>query len=378
MGMAVTDRLSTELDRLASFEPGGSPVISLYLNLTANQHGRDQFEAFLRKELNERLRTYPAGGPELRSLEQDAEQIREYMTMLDPAANGLALFACSAAGLFEPFVLSVPIPEHRLYISDRPHLYPLARALDAAPRYAVVVANTHSARIFVVAANMLRVAEEVHGVKTRRHKMGGWAQARYQRHIDNYHEQHAKEVVAVLSRVVKDEQVEAVLIGGDEVIVPLLKDYLPKDLAARIVDVLKLDVRAPEREVLDTTLETMRGQDAETDRAKVDQVLSEYRANGLGIVGVKETALALERGQVDELLVTAAANAAPGGSADNGSGAQEVSEQTAEQLIVKARQTSATIRFIEDPSLLSEVGGVGALLRFKLESPAEGRGASRS
>jgi len=35
-------------------------------------------------------------------------------------------------------------------------------------------------------------------------------------------------------------------------------------------------------------------------------------------------------------------------------------------LIAQARNTSAKIRVIEDPSLLAPVGGVGAFLRFKL------------
>jgi peptide subunit release factor 1 (eRF1) len=36
------------------------------------------------------------------------------------------------------------------------------------------------------------------------------------------------------------------------------------------------------------------------------------------------------------------------------------------ELIARAQQTSARIRFIEDASLLADVGGVGALLRFRL------------
>jgi peptide subunit release factor 1 (eRF1) len=38
----------------------------------------------------------------------------------------------------------------------------------------------------------------------------------------------------------------------------------------------------------------------------------------------------------------------------------------ADELVTKAQQTSARIRFLEDPQLLEDVGGVGALLRFKI------------
>jgi peptide subunit release factor 1 (eRF1) len=34
-------------------------------------------------------------------------------------------------------------------------------------------------------------------------------------------------------------------------------------------------------------------------------------------------------------------------------------------LVTRARQTGARVTFIEDPALLSGVGGVGALLRYR-------------
>ena len=369
--MATTDHLTAQLDKLASFDPGPFPVVSLYLNAQPNERGRDNFEPFLRKELAERVRTYGAGGPERTSLERDAEKIREHLSSIPASANGIALFACSAGDLFEVVELALPIDEHRLYISDQPHLYPLAKLADAHPKYAVVVADTRSARIFVVAANEVMRTEQVAGTPTRRHKMGGWSQARYQRHIENYHVQHAKEVVDVLAGVVRSEGINSILIAGDEVIVPMLKEEMPKELSERLVDVLKLDVRAAEREVLDATIAAMKAQDTVTDRERVEALLDAYRSNGLGVVGAEATAQALEMGQVDELIITGVADVIDPGSVGGAPDETRASERSAEEraadeLIAKARQTAATIRIIEDGSLLEAVGGVGAFLRFKV------------
>jgi peptide subunit release factor 1 (eRF1) len=41
-------------------------------------------------------------------------------------------------------------------------------------------------------------------------------------------------------------------------------------------------------------------------------------------------------------------------------------ERIANELVVKARQTAAKIRFIEETALMDAVGGVGAFLRFKV------------
>jgi len=369
--MPELDQLTVQLDRLAAFEPGPYPVVSLYLDMRPDQHGRDNFEPFLRKELSERLATYPAG-PERESVEKDMERIREYVGHVDPAANGLAIFASSGADLFEAMQLAAPIPEHRLFISDEPHLYPLARALDEYPRYVALVADTSSARIFVFAMNRLVDERTLEGTKTRRHKMGGWSQARYQRHVDNYHVRHAKEVADALARIVRDEQPTAIVVAGDEVILPLLREQFPKEVSDRVTDVLKLDIRASEREVLDATLAAMREHDRDTDRERVEALLGAYRGNGLAVIGADAVARALELGQVDELIIAAAPDriavpaAANGGNESASAADRSPQERTADELVTKARQTAARIRFIEDPALTESFGGIGAFLRFKV------------
>jgi peptide subunit release factor 1 (eRF1) len=342
--------ISAQLDRIAEFDPGPFPLISLYLNLQSNERGRESFEPFLRKELTERLRTYPPHGPEHESLEQDAAKIREYVAGVDRSMNGLALFAASGAGFFEPIPLAAPIDTHRLSIASRPHLYPLARLLDEYPRYLALLSDTHSARIFVFALNTLERRATVDNTKVKHHKQGGWAQARFQRHVENFHLQHAKEVVDAVVRIVRDDRIDRVIVSADEAILPTLQAHYPKDLAERIVDIVRLDVRAPEREVLETTVAALRERDAETDRERVDALVTAYRSGGLACVGEEQVRAAFELGQVDELVVTAA----------------PPDERAWDDMIGGARRTAATVRFIEDPSLLAPVGGIGAFLRFAL------------
>jgi peptide chain release factor subunit 1 len=348
--MSTTEQLSAQLDRLASVDAGPFPVISLYLDLQPDEHGRDQFEPFLRKELAERVQTYPVKGPERHSLEQDAAKIRDYVSRLDGSLNGLALFASSGADLFEAIPLAAPIDAHRLYISNHPHLYPLARVLDEYPRYLALLTDTHSARIFVFATNMVVKSEQIESPKTKHHKQGGWSQARYQRHTENVHLQHAKEVIDAVERVMREEAIDTILVSGDDVILPMLREHFPKAIAERIVDVMKMDVRAPEHEVLAATVAALREHDAITDRERVEELIGAYRAGGLATVGAANVRRAFELGQVDELVITAS---------------QEPSEE-ADELIRQAHTTSATVRFIEDAALLAPVGGVGAFLRFKL------------
>ena len=374
--------LRAQLDRLAAFEPVDLPVISLYLDMQPNEHGRDQFRPFVRKVLGERQRTYPSGTPARRSFDADLDRINTFLDEnVEPSANGLAIFACQGANLFETMQMNAAIDDHWLFVGPVPHLYPLARLSDRYPRYAALLVDTNSARLLVFSLARTESQQEVKNVKTRKTSMGGWSQARYQRHIDNFHEQHMKEVVDILDRVVREEAINQVVISCDEVARPLLMEEMPKHLADKVVDLVHMDINSPEHQVLRETLDALRAKEAKTDQEHVDAMIDAWRGSGLAVVGPEDTLEALQMGQVDELLI--AANPAalrraewvpPGttpGPVDVDTSAPDAGLDNerlklADELVTKAHASNARIRFIENLDLLSDVGGVGALLRFKI------------
>lgn len=372
--------LRGQLDRLSAFEPVDLPVISLYLDMQPDQHGRDQYRTFVRKVLGERLKSYASGRPARESLEKDVERINAFLDEnVERSANGLAVFACHGAHLFETIQLAAPIDDHWLFIGPVPHLYPLARVNDQYPRYAALLVDTNAARLFVFSLGVTELQQEIANVKTRKTSMGGWSQARYQRHIENFHAQHMKEVVEVLDRVVREEAIERIVASCDEIARPLLMQELPQHLADKVVDVVRMDINTPEHEVLKASLDALRANDATTDEERVEQVLGAWRAGGLGVVGPDDTLAALQMGQVEELLIAARpdalrrARAVPPGTTP---GPVEVETsapaadpdrlKTADELVTKAQATSARIRFIENTDLLQDVGGVAAILRFRI------------
>jgi len=357
---ASIDTIETILDRLARFEPSPLPVISLYLNLQADQHGKANYASFLKKELAARARTYETGSPERASFDQDAGRIEQYLaTEVGPAVNGLALFACSGSdGFFAAVPVDVPVDAHRLTVASEPHVYPLELLLDRHPRHAVVLADSQSARIFVFGLGQTIARETVSGDKVRRTSAGGWSQMRYQRRMDNLQAEHVRELVAALDAMVRAEDVAHIILAGDDVTTSLIKNELPKELAEKVVEVLKLEIRTPEQEIMAAATTALRRHDEKTDAEVIERVLGDYRSGGLAVAGLEETRDALEKGQVDELYLSTPAEDA--GSA---------TPVTGDELVAKARQTSATVRFIEDAALLSSVGGVAAALRYRVEAP---------
>src|SRR5687767_14402970 len=166
--------LADQIRQLAAFEPTDVPVLSLYLDLSPDQQGRDGHTAFVRKALAQRVRSLPANTPARESLEADAARIDAYLRdSVRPSANGLALFTSSGAGFFDAVQLDTPLDRHLLFSGPVPHLYPLVRLVDQYPRYAAVMLDTHQAQIYVFGLNTVERGTDVVNEKTRRSSVGG-------------------------------------------------------------------------------------------------------------------------------------------------------------------------------------------------------------
>ena len=107
----------------------------------------------------------------------------------------------------------------------------------------------------------------------------------------------------------------------------------------------------------------------------------------MGTLGVEDTLAALANGQVEELILAANIESLdyskkkikkiikayePG---DETAPAEAVSAiddaaSIADQLIIRAINTSARITFVKDESLLEKDGGVGSILRFSMNAQA--------
>lgn len=375
----ATEQLNEVLERVIEFDSGGLPVVSLYLDAQANPQGRDQYNRFIRREFSALEKRFDLRTPEGESVRRDAERIEKYLAEeVRPSANGIVIFACAGKDEFFLAVqLDAPINTHQLFVFDRPHLYPLARLMDESRNYAVLVADTNRARIFVFGRGRMIANDEVQSDSLSHTQVGGWSQLRYQRHVENLHLHHAKDTIEALDRVVREDAIEHVIIAGDEVIIPLLREQMSLELAKKVDDTTRLDIRTPDHEIMKRTLESLRAREAAVDKTKIDQLKAAVNGGRLGVSGTADTLAALSNGQVDELFLAAAMNEidqepdevsailkayAPG--AENETPDPGRRRIIVDELIRRARATGARIRFIADTSLLKAMGGVGATLRY--------------
>src|SRR4051794_61847 len=293
------------LESLVDFEPTGFPFLSIYLNTEPNETGKKDFEVFLRKQFSEHGAILEASSSEKESFEADEKRINEFIESLDPSTRGVAVFASSGSdGIFKRFEFEVPFEENSFHVEDRPFLAPLLKLFSQNPPFAVVAADTNHANIYTFRRGKTIDVEEIQNTKTNRSEVGGWSQMRYQRAIDNFHQQHAKDIVGELEKLVREDGIERFILCGDEaVIIPTIKAELSKELEDKIVSTLSLNVETPEHEIRERAKEALNEYELEADKEKIEYLLEHNYDEGVGVTGLEKTLTALMNGQVQELYV---------------------------------------------------------------------------
>jgi peptide subunit release factor 1 (eRF1) len=304
---------------------------------------------------------FPAPSPTLKrredldALQADVARVESYLaTDFPTATQGLAVFACGPAGLFETIESGKPF-ETQISFGKRPQLYQLARMLDDLETAVVAVVDTNTARLFVVRTGFMN---EVGGPDRKdndeyhKTKVGGWSQARYQRHVQNNREEFAKLAAEAIEQLVEREGATRLIIAGNEVGLPLLKDALSPKMTALLYDEpLRIHIRAPGDDVRAEVAPILEQLEAEQDHSLADRVVEGVRGGGLAVAGMKRTRRALEIGQVDTLVL-----------ADD----VDLTEDQRDELIQLAATTSATVEVVAGHETLRELGGVGAVLRYQI------------
>ncbi|HUR98825.1 MAG TPA: Vms1/Ankzf1 family peptidyl-tRNA hydrolase [Pyrinomonadaceae bacterium] len=369
------------LNKLLEVQPTGSPFISLYLNTEPNETGKKDFDVFLRKQLSDHIAVMDAGSEKREHFEQDSKKIEEFVESLDPSTRGVAIFASAGDGdFFRTYEFEVPFEENHFYLFDRPYIFPLIRLFDQHPTFAVVSADTNSANIYMFRRAKTVRHEEIQNTKTGRSEVGGWSQMRYQRHIENFHQQHAKETIDELTTIVRSGDVDHVILAGDEaVIIPLLRNEMPEELSKKVIGTLKLNVNTSEHEIGEAGRELLAQHLNDANKENVDQLMEVNYENGVGVTGFEDVLSALFNGQVQKLYLSSnpedivyrdqdvrvLIKAYEPGLDDDIPDTRE-RELLIDELIKQAALSADEISFIGgEEGLLKPVGGVGAILRYQ-------------
>ena len=348
------------LSDLAEFEPTEMPVLSVYLDMrpqaTGANPGVRSGEIVLKDRLNEIEKTYRPRGEDLDSFLEDREKIREFLqNQFSNETQGLAIFACSAEKLWEAIEIGTKF-ENEVVVGKMPDLFQLANLLDKHEKAVVAVVDTNTARFFVTDYGRFEevdAPDDTNKKMFRKRAMGGWKQKKYQQNIDNNREDFAKAAAHAVEELIENESANKLIIAGDEVSIPLFQDALTKRTRKILSDnVLRIDIRAPKEEVAEEVRGILEEYENEQSHDNADKAIAEFKRDGLGTIGVEATKFALENGQVETLLMDVSSDS--------------LTEEIRNEFIRHAANTGANVDMIENHEKFKLIGGVGALLRYKI------------
>jgi peptide chain release factor subunit 1 len=285
----------------------------------------------------------------------------------------VAVYACAPADLLEVVSLRTPV-ESRVVVERTPFVEPLVAQGDG-ERWAVLLANRRSARVFQGHGRDVeetdRIEDEVH----RQHDQGGWSQLNYQRSVEKDVYDHMAHVADVLFGIYKQHGLDHLLIGGPEELLGDVERHLHRYLRERIVGRLHLDVEnSGIEDVRSAVAGELERHETQREREALDRLAEGVGRGTRGAGGLADVLAALDEGRVECLLVADGFSAA--GLRDRETGmlyAEENAprdrplervEDVVEPAIEKAIEQSARVLRVSRHDDLGPLGGIGAVLRY--------------
>jgi peptide chain release factor subunit 1 len=192
---------------------------------------------------------------------------------------------------------------------------------------------------------MDRFCEKIHHLS----KVGGWSQMRYQRRRLKQVKDFARDVVEKATGIFSEAGVRRILIAGRDRMITALENELGQHWKDKLVTTIRWDLNAADTDFLEKVRPIMEAVERGEEKELLQKLLAEVRRGGLGVVGASETRDALKKGQVDTLIIT-----------------KSYPFSKSEELTSLAKSTGAGVEFVPgENNVLVDMGGVGALLRYK-------------
>jgi peptide subunit release factor 1 (eRF1) len=369
-----------QVQRLIQRTPTGNPVMSLYLDMSVTSENKRTYNLFLQQqraahaELDSDRETHhrePLGIAFERVenwIENDYQQ----------SNRGLALFVELKGDWLEAVQVGAPLP-NKLVISDRPVIGPLTQLLSRNRHYGIALVDREHCRLLSCYLGALQHQKELtpdayptpHDV----HK-GGYAAKDYQKYkaeeARQFFRMFAQELCELDRRLALDHWI---LLGTVEN-AKHFSEFLPKEIEEKVIHTAQASVDASDTDILERLSPFFAEHALHDEASTVDLLRDRVRNRHFAISGVRDTLEQLQEGKVDTLVI--ARDLQTHGAQctrcsfylDRRSGAcpycgGELRDgiDLVESMIRMATEQEVDLEFV-DPAPMSELHGVGALLRF--------------
>jgi peptide subunit release factor 1 (eRF1) len=375
-----------EIRQLAQFESPSGCAISFYFQPQTPQNKSHREEAILVKDLvRDALRKAERNGNDA-ALRQDLEKVLQIAEGLHGNhSRGKAIFACREQGMWHEFDVPPRLGRSQVTVNSRFHLRPLVDAKSGLPRTCIALVNRKKARIFELYDTEITQKMDLEfgpsPAVPRSDGFQGYEAGHRERHVENTTMQHFKMFAESLALLCNKEKLEALLIGCQDDSWPEIEAQLPTALKQKLRGRFPVDVLSATAEEVRQHANRILTEAKLTERmALMREVMGEAQRNGRGAMGLKHVLNALERQEVQTLLLVrdfkAEAVECPNcrhldtrmvkTCAVCGHETRALND-VSDALVDLALRNGAEIRLVDSDPDMEKAGHVAALLRFRAD-----------
>jgi ribosomal protein L30E len=340
-------QLSRHISALATLPETGAPVLSAYFDLRRPiEVLRSDFETW---STAARSALPKAGRP---MFDTARSEVRALLKQVWPEEiQGLAVFARSGE---QALLMALPfqaVLETHFEVAARPAIFPLVQLKDRFHRFVLVICTEDNG--WIMELTLGAVTQEI---LTTRPDHGN----RLGRQLSREHFHHRREEdsrrfvrdqVLIINNLMARRGLNHLILAGHPRHVSPLRDQLPKNLQARVVGSV---FHAPNGHdcspLLDQAIDTFIEAEQEESRDTVERLHEQVRRQGLAVVGIRACREVIDAGAASQLVIS-----------------EELPHSDREDLVRLATLHDLPIEVCEGDELLQSHGGVGCLLRFRLE-----------
>jgi peptide subunit release factor 1 (eRF1) len=375
-----------EIRQLAQVESPAGCAISFYFQPQTPQNKSHREEAILVKDLVRDIMRKAGRNGNSAALRQDLDRILQIAEGLHGNhSRGKVIFACREQGIWRELDIPPRVGQSAIKVNSRFHLRPLVHAYSGLPRTCIALVNRKKARLFELRENEISQHLDLEFGPSphvpRSDGFQGYEAGHRERRVDNQVMQHFKMFAESLLSLSHREKFDALLIGCQDdawpEIEPQLHTALKQKLRGRFaVDLVSATADEVRQQANRMLTESMLSEQTELVR----QVLGKAQRNDRGAAGLRHVLNALERQEVQTLLLlrdfkAEAVECANCRHLDTrmvkhcavcGHKTRELSD-VSDVMVDLALRNGAEIRFIDGDPELEKAGRVAALLRFRAD-----------
>lgn len=367
----------TELKEIAAME--GGYFVSLYLNVDPMFNTKGDYMVHFKNMMKNTVDSLDKAV--YKAVKDDLEKVENYVISNKRMfRKGLALISSTAKSFWKEYNINVPV-KNELIVDKTPYTKPLMDILDNYQRYAVLLVDKESARIFVVHLGEIVEYSEIHTNDIPgKHKKGGWfalSQNHYERHIDFHIGMHLKDVVERLESFMNGEYIGRLIIGGSDEAVSMVKGMLHKTILDKVIGTARVEMFAKSDEVLRRVEPIVSVYEKKKEEAEVEGLIAKALKNENAVIGLDNVVNALQEQRVMKLFFVKDYKAEGYNCSSCGylsaqkvdlcpfcSAKMDAVDYMVDLAAQKAVQQGALIEVVSESKKLLDAGGIGAFLRF--------------